>query len=282
MFCRSRTSRSKERSHSTPRTQTRRSLRSSRYGHRRARPTCLSSCSTTSASPRSSAFGGPVRDADGRAAGRKRPEVQPLPHDGAVRPDAGCLAERPQPPLGGNGRHHRARHVGARLQLDSPQYLRAAGADAAAERLFDLTVRQVPRGAGLADEPDGALRCLAHRWQRLRVLLRLHRRRDESVLPGDLRRHDAGGAGEDARGGLPLHRRHDREGDQVGAAAEVADARQAVLHVLRSRRDARAASRSDGVVGQVQGSLRRGLGRRCARRSSPARRSWESCPPRRS
>ena len=48
---------------------------------------------------------------------------------------------------------------------------------------------------------------------------------------------------------------------QLGAPAEVAHARQAVLHVLRPGRDARSASRADGVVGQVQGALRRGLGR---------------------
>ena len=119
----------------------------------------------------------------------------------------------------------------------------------------------MPRGAGLADEPDGPVRRLADRRRRLRVLLRLHRRRDEPVLPGHLRGHDAGRAGDDAGGGLPLHRGHDRQGDQVGAPAEVAHARQAVLHVLRAGRDARAAPRSDGVVGQVQGALRPGLGR---------------------
>ena len=109
--------------------------------------------------------------------------------------------------------------------------------------------------------PMGPVRCLADRRRRLRVLLRLHRRRDEPVLPGHLRGHDAGRARGDAGGGLPLHRRHDRQGDQVDASAEVADARQAVLHVLRTRGDARAASRADGVVGQVQGPFRRGLGR---------------------
>ena len=45
------------------------------------------------------------------------------------------------------------------------------------------------------------------------------------------------------------------------APAEGADAGQAVLRLLRARRDARAAPRADGVVGQVQGPLRRGLGR---------------------
>ena len=44
------------------------------------------------------------------------------------------------------------------------------------------------------------------------------------------------------------------------APAEGADARQAVLHVLRARRDARAAPRAEGVVGQVQGQVRPGLG----------------------
>ena len=42
--------------------------------------------------------------------------------------------------------------------------------------------------------------------------------------------------------------------------AEGADARQAVLHVLRARRHARAAPRPEGVGGQVHGPLRRRLG----------------------
>src|SRR3954465_11611713 len=71
--CRSPTGRSKERSRTTPRTPMRRFRRSSRCGHRQARPMCLSCCSTTSAFPpaagssglrgvgfaASSGFGGP-------------------------------------------------------------------------------------------------------------------------------------------------------------------------------------------------------------------------------
>jgi hypothetical protein len=121
----------------------------------------------------------------------------------------------------------------------------------------------MPRSARLADQPDGAVRRLAHR-QRLRVLLRLHRRRDEPVLPGALRGHDAGRAGEDAGAGLPLHRRHDRPRHPVGAPAEGAYARQAFLRLLRARRHPRPASRPQGVVGQVQGAVRPGLG--CAAR----------------
>ena len=61
--------------------------------------------------------------------------------------------------------------------------------------------------------------------------------------------------------------------DRLGPPAEGADARQAVLRLLRAGRDARAAPRAAGVVGQVQGPVRRTAGTRCARRPSPGRRS---------
>ena len=100
-------------------------------------------------------------DADGGATGRERAEVQPLPHDRAVLADAPGAADRTQPPLRGDGRDHRDRHVRAGLQLDSPELCSAARGDAQAQRLLDRTVRQVPRGAGLGDEPAGAVRRLA-------------------------------------------------------------------------------------------------------------------------
>ena len=138
----------------------------------------------------SSAFGGPCHDADGGTPGRRRAEVQPLPHDGALLADAGGAALRAQPPHGRHGRHHGDRDVGSGLQLDPPEHVRAARRDVEAERLLDRTVRQVPRSAGLGDEPARAVRLLADRWRRVRVLLRLHRRGDEPVLPGDLRGDD--------------------------------------------------------------------------------------------
>ena len=58
----------------------------------------------------SSAFGGPVPDAERREAGGGRAEVQPLPHHRAVLADAAGAADRAQPPLGRHGRHHRDRH----------------------------------------------------------------------------------------------------------------------------------------------------------------------------
>ena len=39
-----------------------------------------------------------------------------------------------------------------------PEHMRAARRDAEAERLLDCAVRQVPRGAGVGDEPDGPVR----------------------------------------------------------------------------------------------------------------------------
>ena len=109
--------------------------------------------------------------------------------------------------------------------------------------------------------PDGSVRQLALRWRWFRILLWVHRRRDEPVRPGDLPQHDTDRARPDARRGLPLHRGHDRQGHRLGPPAEGAHVRQAVLCLLRPRRDARAASRPPGVVRPLQGQVRRWLGR---------------------
>ena len=77
-------------------------------------------------------------------------------------------------------------------------------------------------------------------------------------------------AAQDGGGGLPLHRGHDRPGDRLDQAAEGADGGQAVLRLLRARRDPRAPSRADGVVGQVQGAVRRRLGRASRADAGPA------------
>jgi arylsulfatase A-like enzyme len=67
----------------------------------------------------SSAFGGPCATPTAERLAGGRPEVQPLPHDGAVLADAAGAADRAQPPLGRDGRHHRDRHVGARATTRS-------------------------------------------------------------------------------------------------------------------------------------------------------------------
>ena len=72
------------------------------------------------------------------------------------------------------------------------------------------------------------------------------------------RRHGEGRGRAYAR--LSLHHRHDQPGDPVDPHPAVADAGQTVLHLLRHRRDARAASRAEGVDREVQGPVRRRLG----------------------
>ena len=140
-----------------------------------------------------------VPHADGGAAGGGRAAVQPLPHHGAVRADPAGAADRPQPPLGRDGQHHRDRDVGAGQQLAAAEHEGAAGDDAEAERLLDGAVRQVPRGAGVAVLADGSVRRVAVGRRRVRDVLRVHRRREQPVGPGAVRRHDAGRAAGDAR-----------------------------------------------------------------------------------
>ena len=197
-------------------------------------------------------------DADLRPAGRRRAALHPLPHDRSVLAHQGRPPLRPQPPLGGHGRHHRDRDVGAGLQLAAPEHVRPAGRDPQAQRLRDRAVRQVPRGPGVADQPDGAVRQLAQRRRRVRALLRVHRWRDQPVRPGDLPRHDTGRAGPHPGGGLPLHRGHDRPRHRLGPAAEGPDAGQAVLRLLRPRRDPRPAPRAGRVVGALPGEFDQG------------------------
>ena len=219
-----------------------------------------SSCSTTSASaPRA------------RSAGRAtRPPPSGWRRTASSTPASTpprCARRRAQALL--TGRNHHSVGMGAITEMATsapgnssvrPKEQGAAGRDPEAERLLDRAVRQVPRGADVGDQPDGPFDQLADRLG-VRVLLRLRRRRGEPVLPGALRGHDRGRAAEDARGGLHAQRGSRRPRDQLGAPAEGADARQAVLHVLRARRHARTAPRAEGVVGQVQGQVRRGLGR---------------------
>ena len=111
-----------------------------------------------------------VPDPDRRTPGRRRPQVHPVPHHGAVLTDAPGAADRPQPPRGRHGRHHRDRHVGARLQLDAAEHLRTARGNPQVERLFDGAVRQMPRSAGLRDHADRPVPSLAD-GLRLRTFL---------------------------------------------------------------------------------------------------------------
>ena len=157
------------------------------------------------------------------------------------------------------------------LQLDAPEHDRAARRDPEAQRLLDGAVRQVPRSAGLGDEP-GRARSIA--WPTggggFEYFYGFIGGETNQWYPALYEGTDAGRAAEDARRGLPLHGGHDRQGDRLGAPAEGAGARQAVLHVLRARRDPRAAPRAEGMGRQVQGQVRPGLGQAARRDLRPA------------
>ena len=119
-------------------------------------------------------------------------------------------------------------------------------------------VRQVSRDGAVGSQRLGPVRSLADAFG-LRQVLRLHRRRDQPVGAARSRRHRQGRSRDDAR--LSLHHRHDQPGDPVDSHPAVADAGQAVLQLLRHRRDARAASRAEGLDREVQGPVRCRLGR---------------------
>ena len=208
---------------------------------------------------------GPMPDAGGRAARGGWFEVQPFPHDRSVRSNTPGAVDRPQSPLGGDGQHHRDRHVGAGKQLAAAESEGAVGDDDEVERLLDRPVRQMPRGSGVAILADGPVRRVAvgRRW--IRDLLRIHRWREQSVGSGVVRGHDARRAAGDAGAGISPDRGSRRPSGGLGAPTKGADARQAVLHLLRAWRDACAASRAQGVGRQVRRSVRRRLG--CAARA---------------
>ena len=146
-------------------------------------------------------------------------------------------------------------------QFGAAEHEGAVGDDAEVERVLDGAVRQVPRGAGVAVVADGSVRCVAVGRRGVRVVLRVHRWREQPVGSGAVRRYDTCRAAGHAGGGVSPDRGPGRPGDQLGASAEGADARQAVLRLLRAGRDARPAPRPQGVGRQVRGPVRRRVGR---------------------
>ena len=174
-----------------------------------------------------------------------------------VLADARGHPDGPQPPHQQRRRDHGSRD-GIPGQHRRPAAERhAAGRDPPPERLQHVRLREVPRDGPLGGQRVRAVRPLAHAF-RFRQVLRLHRRRDESVGAARLRWHGQGGAF--ARPQLPLHDRHDEPGHPVDPEPAVAHAGQALLHLLRHRRHARAAPRSEGLDCQVQGQVRRRVG----------------------
>ena len=132
--------------------------RSSRWRRRPARRTCLSSCSTTSAR-RVERVRRAMHDADRLDSHRERPEVDPLPHDGALRADAAARS-CPAPTT-------TIWWTSVITQLPPPRRLGATRcADACAPLAQTLLLNSYStahfgkchEGAGLDDRADGPLR----------------------------------------------------------------------------------------------------------------------------
>ena len=165
------------------------------------------------------------------------------------------------------GRNHHSAHTGychgdrhrlSRLRQPDGQGHGHRCRDSQAEGLEHRLVRQEPQRARLAEQPGRAVRPVADR-SGLRALLWVHRRRNQPVAAGGLRRHQAHRA-LPRQPGLQLRLRHRRPGDQVGAQPEGRRAGPAVLPLLRARGHALPASPEEGMDRQIQGPVRPGLG----------------------
>ena len=101
----------------------------------------------------SSAFGGPIHMPTVEKLAKDGLALQPVPHHGALLADARGPAHRPQPPHLQHGLDHRDRHRLPRPDRAAAQQRRAAGRDAAAQRLQHGRLRQVARDRGLGGQP---------------------------------------------------------------------------------------------------------------------------------
>ena len=265
---------------STRRILRRRSRRSSRCGRPRARRTSSIVLLDDVGFGASSAFGGPCATPTAERLAGGGLKYNRFHTTALCSPTRAALLVGPQPPHGRHGRHHRDRDLGARLQLDAPEHVRAARRDAEAERLLDRAVRQVPRGARCGRRARWARSTAGRRGGGgFEYFYGFIGGETNQYYPAIYEGTTPIEPEQDAGGGLPLHRGHDRQGDRLGPPAEGADARQAVLRLLRAGRDARAAPRADrsGRTSTRAGSTRAGT--RCARRPSRARRSSASSRP---
>ena len=199
-------------------------------------------------------------DAESGPARRRRPALQQHAHHRALLAQPVLHADRPQPPFERDGVHHRGRDRLPGLERPDPVRERVPVGDAAGARLQHDGAREMAPHPDRAVQPGRPLRSLAAR-ARLRALLRLHGRRHQPVLPGPGLRQPPGPAAAHPRAGVSPDRGSGRSRDRVRRRRQAGRARQAVLHVLLHGRDARAPPRAARVGGQVQGTVRRRLGR---------------------
>ena len=191
---------------------------------------------------------------------QRRSCVQPLPYHSHVLADASRPADRPQSPPGRKRADRGVRQRLGRLFRKNPKKQRLGARGAQGLRLRHRRLGQMAQHARRGDHADRPVRELAH-GSRLRVFLRLPGRRGFAIRAESRPQHDLRPSAENPGRGLPSQRRPGGRCDRMAAQAQGPPAGQAVFHVLGERRDPWAPSRREGVGGQVQGQVRRRLGR---------------------
>ena len=205
-------------------------------------------------------FGGEVETPTMDRIVKRRSCLQPLPYHGHVLADASRPADRPQSPPGRERADRGVRQRLGRLFRKNPKKQRLGARGAQGLRLRHRRLGQMAQHARRGDHADRPVRELAH-GSRLRVFLRLPGRRGFAIRAELRPQHDLRPSAENPGRGLPSQRRPGGRCDRMAAQAQGPPAGQAVFHVLGERRDPWAPSRREGVGGQVQGQVRRRLGR---------------------
>ena len=129
-----------------------------------------------------------------------------------------------------------------------------------AARLQHLHGRQVPPDAVGVRVRGGPVRPVAA-GPRVRAVLRVPRRGHQPVVSGPDLRQPPGRAAAHPRAGLPPDRGSGGQGDRVHRRRQAGRPAQAVLPAFLHGRDARPASRAEGVGRPVRRPVRRRLGR---------------------
>ena len=209
----------------------------------------------------SSAFGGPVDMPVAERLAARRALLHPVSHDRVVRAHPSCAAHGTKPSLGRDGDDHRDRDrpppasSGVRPNTKAPL--------ATTLKLNGYSTAQFGKCHEVPPwqtSPVGPFDAWPSGGGGFETFYGFIGGENNQYYPALYDGTVAGRAGDDAGGGLPPDRGPGRPCDRLGQDAEGARARQAVLRLLRARRDPRAASRAAGVGGQVQGPVRRRLG----------------------
>ena len=196
----------------------------------------------------------PHQHADAGPAGRQRPDLLAVAHDGAVLADPLDAPDRTQPPPqrlaaiteGANGFPGRSGRI--------PPSARTIGTDPAGQRLQHLLARQEPQRARSGHRLAAASRRVAAA-KGLRPLLRLPRRRDQPVVSRPRRRQPFHRPALPPGRGLSPLQGPGRPGAQDAPRPAVSQPVEALVHVVLPRRQPRAAPRPQEYIDKYKGKF---------------------------